>query len=319
MSNTKTIFLKLRQTIWPTILKLIKKNNHIYSLAKKIWYGNFFFFHQMIQTYTNKYKLERKLLKLSRELKEKGYSICIENGKLFYVADGMKFSWFRYSTINGVVSYINEIAMKEIRRKIKNDTIMLDVGANVGFYSLLLSKYIKKGKIISFEPSSEFYKILQTNHNINKLNNTNFPIYNVALSDHNGIAKITANYGGGNHIQNTDKNAEKIKVITGDYLMNKIKLKKLDIVKVDVEGHELNVLKGMQKSIKKFKPLLFVEVVVPYMERYGHKPEDLFNFMGELGYDYLVMLKNKSIKKTTIKKDLKKSIDFMFYYKQNSI
>jgi len=165
---------------------------------------------------------------------------------------------------------------------LKDDSVILDIGANIGIWSISLA--IKQRKIYSFEPFKASYMTLCGNVFLNKVENNVFP-YNMALTD-----DISKNYdfklddefniGGIRLVSNEGTISSKITLSTIDILG----LEKLDLIKVDVEGHEYNVLRGGLETIKKFKPIIFFECWI----RDSHKEEreKLFNFIEkELEYE----------------------------------
>jgi FkbM family methyltransferase len=144
----------------------------------------------------------------------------------------------------------------------------LDVGAHIGFYSINLSK--KNLKVYAFEPVRSNYEQLENNKLLN--NYSNLEIYNFALSDENKNIIMWVpdlNKTGGfsifderdEEIKNYDAN--KIKKITGISKKGDDLLKIVDkkiAIKIDVERHELNVLKGIQDLIINNKIILQIEL-----------------------------------------------------------
>ena len=151
--------------------------------------------------------------------------------------------------------------------KIENG-IVLDVGSHIGVFSLQVAELKRKKKlnnlnIYAFEPSSQSYKNLTKNISINRLQNF-INTENYALSNRNIESWIEKNpsNSGGNKI-NINKNIK-----TED--LEKIVCKKLDdhdfdnqsiqFMKIDTEGHEIDVIEGGIKLIQKYKPSMFIEV-----------------------------------------------------------
>jgi FkbM family methyltransferase len=139
----------------------------------------------------------------------------------------------------------------------KNDTI-LDVGANIGLMTIPFSKIVgPNGKVLSFEPQSNIYHILCGNVAINNL--TNVECKNIALGQSNddlflpNIDYKTINNFGGVSLSNIgDIRIEQKKI-------DDLELINVNLIKIDVEGMELNVLNGATNTIEKFRPILYVE------------------------------------------------------------
>lgn len=144
--------------------------------------------------------------------------------------------------------------LKVMKQNLKKDSVFVDVGANIGYFTMLASSIITQGKIIAFEPSSLNYGIL--------LDNTKGSIveaHKVALSDKNVSARLyTGKKSTGWHSLIGSGRHENIKTSRFDDLG--IGLKKIDLIKIDVERHEVEALKGMKKSLSKYGPKVFCEV-----------------------------------------------------------
>ena len=142
----------------------------------------------------------------------------------------------------------------------KNDTI-IDAGANQGIFSLSFKSQItNEGLIICIEPFNYAIKKLKKNFKLN--NFSNYLIYKKTLSNHNKKSKIYYS----NHITDASIINHKFKKskitdsITIDKIVASNYLKKLNFIKLDIEGAELLAIKGGIKSIKKFKPLIYLEI-----------------------------------------------------------
>jgi len=165
---------------------------------------------------------------------------------------------------------------------IKEGDIVIDAGANIGGHTLNFAYSVgDKGKVIAFEPQPFIFNILTTNILINNLT-SRVTQHKLALSDktktqqfnsiefrepyseekghgwHLDRNPISVNYGGREIGDTFD--GEEVMTTTIDNL----KLKKLNFIKVDIQGAELNALKGGIKTIKKHRPIIFIE-------NYAHK------------------------------------------------
>ena len=133
----------------------------------------------------------------------------------------------------------------------------VDIGANIGNHSVYFSKFVCN--VYAFEPSSKAFELLKINTKKN-----NIKLYQVGISNKNCtslLAESKFNLGGSNIIKKIKKNhtfTEKIKLIKLDNYKNFIN-KKIDLIKIDTEGHELNVLKGTEKIIDKNLPIIILE------------------------------------------------------------
>lgn len=165
--------------------------------------------------------------------------------------------WIKGSGVNGywLGSYESE-QVKIFESEIKNGDIFFDIGANVGFYSLLAAEFIGPfGKVFSFEPLPENFNYLKKHIEINGYKNI-FPFL-AAISDKSGFA-----FFGGiiNRSQGklTESGEFKVEAISIDDWINLKKLPNPNVFKIDVEGAEFLVLKGMEKTLKNVHPKIFL-------------------------------------------------------------
>ena len=183
-----------------------------------------------------------------------------------------------------------------IKEILEKNSVFMDVGANVGAYLYTLENHLKPENIYAFEPNQQLFKRLK--RLFPKVNLLSF-----ALSDVSTIAefKIPVINGEKVHTRGTlqtsikEKNEEKtilqkVEVKPLDDLVfddvyieqgrnaqtNQFNLNKLDFIKIDVEGNEMQTLRGAKKTIEKFKPILMVE-----MEQRHHK-ENLWTLISEI-------------------------------------
>ena len=155
--------------------------------------------------------------------------------------------------------------IKKLSTKHDLKNFFIDVGANVGIYSLYFKKNFNS-KIIAFEPDEKNYKLIKSTINQNKFKN--FYLKKICLSNKNSSKKfliddIRGMTGSLSNKRNTIQLHQRLKTykVVKTYKFDDIfKLKeKIFLIKIDVENHELEVIDGMIENIKKFKPLLIIE------------------------------------------------------------
>jgi FkbM family methyltransferase len=191
---------------------------------------------------------------------------------------------------------------------IKQDSIILDIGANMGQYACRLSDFIKSGKIYSFEPFNPNYIALCSMKKILRLKNI-IPIH-TAISDKKGMLKLMIPIINDNLIVGTQavleqfqhsdfKNVkyceETVAVNTIDDFVSENKLNNIDFIKIDTEGAEIAVLTGGLETIKKYLPVLSIEISPLNSE---------LHFLYEMGYrSYFISNKKLRIFNETGKKE----------------
>jgi len=131
--------------------------------------------------------------------------------------------------------------------------IVFDIGAYVGDTALWFSKAVgPQGKVYAFEPEPFNFEKLKVNLEQNRV--TNVIPMQLAVSDKEGEMRVAG--GGSSSIMTQAGSGTSVKVTTIDEFVQANKLPQVDFIKMDVEGHELNVLKGAAETIKTFEPSL---------------------------------------------------------------
>ncbi len=200
------------------------------------------------------------------------------------------------------------------KKIIKNQKVVFDVGANIGFYSMLFEKTNPKIEIFSFEPVRETFLKLKKNI---KYNNFKTKIYNFGFHEKKSIKNIFFDKlnSAAASLKNTQgtKKRTKIKLNTIDYFTSKKKFLRLDFVKCDVEGAEYFVIKGAQKTIRKFKPILFFEILRKFCKFYNYSPNEILFNLKSHGY-HCYEIKTDYIKKINKITDKTVSTNFLFLH-----
>lgn len=134
--------------------------------------------------------------------------------------------------------------------------VAVDVGANIGYYSLILSKIVKK--VISFEPGPQNLNVLRKNIASNKIKN--IEVVGKAVSDKKDNLKLglSADNFGDHQVAVFDKSRSVVD-IESISLDSYLSSEKVSILKIDTQGWEPNVISGAKRIIKRDKPTVFME------------------------------------------------------------
>jgi FkbM family methyltransferase len=143
---------------------------------------------------------------------------------------------------------------------LKNGDVFIDVGANIGLLSIHAAISVgDKGKVLAFEAHPETANILEFNKELNQKDN--IQIYPIALGSEKGKAMIfndsELNRGGASMVRGQSKIGVEVDVERLDDMLDTSIIPK--IIKIDVEGFEMNVLKGAVRTIQETKPILLIE------------------------------------------------------------
>ncbi|WP_307311731.1 FkbM family methyltransferase [Neobacillus driksii] len=175
------------------------------------------------------------------------------------------------SIIKNSKGYYEEEVLTNFIDYIPHHGVIYDIGANIGNHTLFFSKYVKPSKIVSFEPSKTLFNALSENVRINKLNNVQMINSAVGEKSEKGILKFnTTNSGASNMEINADGDVEIVKI-------DDLELESPDFIKMDVEGFELQALKGMEIVLSEEAPVIWVEI----------QPENFYDvdqYLSGLGY-----------------------------------
>ena len=130
---------------------------------------------------------------------------------------------------------------------LKNSKIVFDVGAHIGKYSIMSSKLNPNAKVYSFEGAEDNFRILSMNKKINHLNRLH--LINKALSNKIGKEKFYLSQTG--LMTEKSNKFKSVETETLDNFLRKNKIGYIDLIKIDVDGSELDVLKGARKALSK--------------------------------------------------------------------
>lgn len=180
-------------------------------------------------------------------------------------------------------------AHEKLMNLCKPNHTVLDIGTNIGSTLLQFANKIgRNGKVYGFEPDPTNYKACINNISLNDFHN--LEVANIGLGDEKGSFNLvvdTETNRGGNRISFDNENQKTSTTIQverlDDWVINKY-INHVDLIKIDVEGFEMNVLKGAEETLKKYKPILFVELDNDNLKQVGSSAKELVSFLENLNY-----------------------------------
>ncbi len=154
------------------------------------------------------------------------------------------------------------LALAESDKYLNKDSIVLDIGANIGNHTLYWNKISKVKKVYAFEPVDDTYKILQKNIELNEVIPNSISINHVGLGDQIGKASVYGVYDlqniGGTLIKMDDSGDFNVTTLD-TFIEENFTENKIDLIKIDVEGFEYQVLVGAKDTLTKYNPIIIIE------------------------------------------------------------
>ena len=165
--------------------------------------------------------------------------------------------------------------------------VVFDIGANVGLYTVLLSKKVgDAGQVIAFEPEARTYEHLMENLKLNERKNVR--CFRKALGERTGQASLFTGsvIGGGSlvHQQGGGNGEEVVEIAQGDELVATEKLPTPRAVKIDVEGYEYAVIQGLRHTLAEPDCEMLCCEIHPSMLPAGVTPEAVLSLVDSLGF-----------------------------------
>lgn len=216
------------------------------------------------------------------------------------------------ATINGHIMYLDsedslrlsinriyeELETALVKKLVKKEDVVIDLGANIGYYTLIFAKLVgKKGKVYAFEPESDNFDILKKNVNSNGYQNVVLiqkavlnkekKINMYVLKDNKGSHRIDKpSRGEFNIIQIIATSLDKYFEDSED---------KINFIKMDVEGSESKVINGMKKVLEKTKNLIIMTEFSPHaIKKSGMLPEEFIKILNENDFEVFHINRRKS-------------------------
>jgi len=178
--------------------------------------------------------------------------------------DGKMLSFFISNRMDYIQSFLirgdfyERAELDLIRRLCPPGKVFVDIGANIGNHSIFVSKFCSASEVIVFEPNPKAIELLKINLALNECTNVNTAYLGLALSSESNLADVhypISNNMGQAQILKVAHGA--IKCLPGDLFLQQ---KPVGFIKIDVEGAEFDVLKGVQGTVEVWRPSILIEV-----------------------------------------------------------
>jgi FkbM family methyltransferase len=206
----------------------------------------------------------------------------VKRNKINYVLDISDYqNWLIYFGLNNDKP-------EGLYELVKKKSIIIDVGGNIGQTAMNFAKIAGEHSIIfTFEPDELNYSNLI--ENLGQNNFKNIRHFNLGLGSIKEELPLKINSPsnrGGNRIDKKNTmGSSLIKIERLDHILEKEQINNVDLIKIDVEGFELEVLKGSKKTIERYMPSLYIEVDDNNLCQQGTNAKELINYVSAFGYN----------------------------------
>lgn len=221
----------------------------------------------------------------------KGFACHVNGFKVLFPA-----KWFRY--FENDYEKENILFLKE---QVKPGMTVVDIGAHLGLLSSICAQLTgKTGRIYCFEPTPSTFSVLKEVVRLNNAQDIIFP-QNKAVSNFTGQLDFFIDENEGSNanslVGRDDKNrsTRKMEVITLDDFLRVQQIDKLDLVKIDAEGSELDVLTGARKSLERFRPRIILALHPQLIRNNNQSLSAIYDLLVELNYE--VFFKSQPLSK----------------------
>ncbi len=209
----------------------------------------------------------------------------------FNLNNDVKINLYRDSILSKLIyEGFEKDEINYLTKTLKKNDFFVDIGANVGLFSLIASKIVGiEGKVLCFEPAPLTFSRLDENVKLNNFNN--IEIRNIGLSDTKGELTFYVSNNGydawNSFAPSQDNKLEssiQVPVSTLDIELKDIDKSKIKLMKIDVEGWEKYVLNGGKDFFMNYNPIVMVEFTEENTFNAGYPVYDIYNIMQDFGY-----------------------------------
>ena len=178
--------------------------------------------------------------------------------------------------------------LEKLFESLKQNDVVYDIGASIGTHAVFMAKKVgESGKLITFEPEAESFEKLKANIDLNSINNV--ICLNKALGDNLGKGMLYS-YGGGYgafNLRGFGNDKYEVEIVPGDLLVKEKGLPLPRVVKIDVEGSEYNVIRGLEKTLREDECRMVCCEIHPGMLPDDIKPEMITELLKSYGFNHI--------------------------------
>lgn len=206
----------------------------------------------------------------------------------FVTEDEHSKHFFHYRYKNGEMH--EPPVSEELIARAQDAKVFADVGAHLGYYACLAGALNPDLKLYLFEMNRNLVELIEHNLKANELNSAE--VVNQAVSDRTksiGYADGSVDAGLSMHAPGE---------LSGEVIAESVSLDEFfeskgvmpDVIKIDVQGAEMEALRGAEQILRRRQPIIFLEVHPTFVGAFGTTPQDVYGFLAETGYDEIYLI-----------------------------
>ena len=193
-----------------------------------------------------------------------------------------------------------------LKRQLPVNGVFIDIGANIGTFTLVAARRALLGQVHAFEPSAHHFARLARNVELNHFDNV--VLNRKGLYDQPGEAILflpsqagEMNNSGAASLytcgtEGAGQVSEAVSLVRLDDYIRDRSIERVDIIKIDIEGAEIKALEGARETIMRFRPLVFMELDLDNLARAGRSADEVLELWNSLNYEvFIIRVTGKTI------------------------
>lgn len=211
----------------------------------------------------------------------------VHNFSINYTGVSIPF-FIGYAELIDFYRYLEPQTKNYYCEAVKSDWNIVDVGANIGMFTLLFSK-LTKGRVWAIEASEKNFNMLRENVSKAEFETDNVTLLRNYVSNHSGVDAGEIHFlwtGRGSVLRESGQ----FNFTTLDDLIGLDQ--PVHLIKIDIDGYDFEAIQGATKILEKYKPLVVIELVPEALQLHGYSPQHVLDFMTQHNYRNTGVLDN---------------------------